>query len=275
MDIRSYFKGDTSPPSKITAPKSPPRPTILELPELFISSAGAAAGVKRSLSTVIENVEDIERVDDHHVDYGVHKVLSHLEVRVPTTGNKPNPPTRKKRTKATRYQDDLTFAEDLDEHLHKPFLPDPPIDQNNTKLKKKTPNFKNNTDLQQQEHITSPSKQQTKTHTNSNTTNTNSHTNTTPNTQPKPAQTNATNTNIHAPPIKPKPPAQPPAKKATKTLSDPELEIKIQEKMESVQMWQDKCTELRGQLAHATTQFTNALDELDHLNSLYENSNGQ
>jgi len=75
-----------------------------------------------------------------------------------------------------------------------------------------------------------------------------------------PATLNNTNT-------KPNPPTN-----TLKKVDNKELEAKVQEKMEAVQRWQSKCSDLRRQLADATGELSQALEELDHANSLYETS---
>lgn len=289
MDIRSYFKGDDTtpkPPPPPPPPKSPPRPTILELPDfLFVS---AASGVKRSRSTVPENVDDVDKSD--HFNSNLHRVLSPLEVRVMPPTTKPaneitptnNTTTKRKKSKSNK-NDGFYFSDDLDDKLamfaaHKEKLK---RDKEEVETNKKKKPLKYSKEFEKLELKTNSSSNNNKA----------SHiplnNQTTPpaTTPPKPPQPVSPIPLI--PPILPVPPKQSPIKSfpspsnpkpkenpaPKKVVVDLELEDKIQQKMDVVQLWQTKCSDLRKQLAHATSQLSQSLDELDHLNSLYEESN--
>lgn len=269
MDIRNYFKGDdgTSPPKPPPPPpKSPPRPTILELPDfLFIS---AASGVKRSRSTVAENVDDIDHSDNF--DSNLHRVLSPLEVRVmPTTkpqNEKPatekssnentlgNTNTTKRRKSKANKDDGFYFTDDLDDRLaHKEKQKKDKEEEIEGKNKKRK-SLKSSKDSDKFSEQPKPLNNSTSNKPSpipsvSHTTPPAVTTTKTPPPKPQPASpTLKLPQNVaHTRPIKKidSPTVSIPPKKV---VVDLELEEKITDKMESVQLWQNKCSELRKQV---------------------------
>jgi hypothetical protein len=294
MDLRAYFKGDT-PANNHT----PPKTHILELPDLFISSS---SGVKRSRSTVHENIDDQEEVSGGHEPTLVHKILSPLEVRMVSKSKDIGNSTESRgRKRASDEDDDGFFSDDMEEMFLANKEPSKKS-QGRRKLvetkKVKEGVLQTETKIKIGEHsiqvfdqsnvtththttkLTNPARQTFSVHTthpapypvphstphSSSTSSTpysvlqSSHNKTPP--QPPRAQrahstlqpiphTSPQTTNATSNPHNTPPHPHTNQHKTTKNVTisnETELECKIEEQMETVHMWQNKCNALRKQV---------------------------